>query len=377
MNAEPRGIYAQEHRLLRGARRVGLVSASGSTLTLAAVAALVCWVPVAIALNRAIARQGGSGSVEPFYSYFAMHVMCLLAIPLLIIGICTGMRLLTALLERFETSELVDAAGMADWHRMIHASARTRDLVLPWLFLGTFALMTLMARELPLQQELGVDAHGGFWFLHFVRPLYIALAACVLWRLLIFTLLAVRISRFDLKLVVTHPDRAGGVGFFEVVPLAFVPAILAVSCVFAAQSAHQILYHGASLAQMRIPVAGFSLVTAMLFLAPLLALSPMLRRARREGLKQYAALIARYGRAVHERWIEGRGTGSPMFEAPELGPATDIYDLYSRVRSMRTAPIGVGALACIVLPILLPMLAVVATRVPIGEILRDVLMSVV
>lgn len=377
MNAGPGGDYTHEHWLLRTARRARLVRGNGSTVPLAAVLALVCWVPVAVEFFLVHPAQPQAGAVEPFHSYFAMHVMCLLAIPLLVIGIGSGMRSLSGVLARFESSGLVDPAGAGAWHRLIDSNAQRRDRVLPWLFVGVFILMVLAAREWRIEAKFGEHAWQGIWFFHVARPLYSALAVCMLWRLLMVVRLAADISRLELKFVVTHPDRLGGMGFFQRVPVAFTPGILAISSVFAGQSAHQILYHGETLAQIRAPVIGYVLVMLALFLAPAFALFPMLRRTRREGLKQYSTLVARYGRDVHERWVQGRAVESPMLGASELGPATDVYSLYAGARNMKSAPIGRTALLAILLPIAAPLLAVIATQVPIRDILRDILKSVV
>jgi hypothetical protein len=40
-----------------------------------------------------------------------------------------------------------------------------------------------------------------------------------------------RLSRFDLQLVPTHPDRAAGLGFLERFPKAFGPVLFAISSV--------------------------------------------------------------------------------------------------------------------------------------------------
>lgn len=350
---------------------------NGSTVPLAIVLALACWVPVAVEFFLVERGQPQAATAEPFHAYFAMHVMCLLAIPLLVIGISSGMQSLSGLLARFETTGLIDPVDAGAWHQSIDANAQSRDRVLPWLFLAVFVLMALSAREWRIEAKYGEHAWQGFWFFHFARPLYSALAVCMLWRLLMVVRLAAHISSLDLKFVVTHPDRLGGMGFFQRVPVAFTPGILAISSVFAGQSAHRILYHGETLAQIRAPVVGYVVVMFVLFLAPAFALFPMLRRTRREGLKQYSALVARYGRNVHERWIQGRAIESSMLGAAELGPATDIYSLYEGARNMKSAPIGKTALLAILLPIAAPLLALVATQVPIRDILRDVLKSVV
>jgi hypothetical protein len=56
---------------------------------------------------------------------------------------------------------------------------------------------------------------GGWWLVYVARPIFIALLAVWLWRLILLFLLLKRIAALDLAIVPTHPDRSGGLGFTE------------------------------------------------------------------------------------------------------------------------------------------------------------------
>jgi hypothetical protein len=122
-------------------------------------------------------------------------------------------------------------------------------------------------------------------------------------------------------------------------------------------------------------------VPALLLLAPLFALAPALRSARREALPGYAALVAHQGRMVHRAWIAGDGPagpdGQPEIEPAGVGPIADAATMYEIVRSMRPLPIGKATLAGIAVPILVPFLAVVAVQIPVRELLMMIVKAVV
>jgi hypothetical protein len=101
-----------------------------------------------------------------------------------------------------------------------------------------------------------------------------------------------RIARLDLRLVPTHPDGAGGLGFLGLVPFAFSPVILAISAVIASHWAHQILYHGAHVLSFKLPLALFVAVMVVIFLGPFLVFAPPLGRLKRRSLLEYGALSA-------------------------------------------------------------------------------------
>ena len=80
---------------------------------------------------------------------------------------------------------------------------------------------------------------------------------------------------------------------------------------------------------------------------------------------------------MRRRWILRQPVADrEILKAPELGPVADTVSLFEAVKRMRWAPIGRQALGAIVLPAALPLLAVFALRIPVGEILMKLLHSV-
>jgi hypothetical protein len=119
-------------------------------------------------------------------------------------------------------------------------------------------------------------------------------------------------------------------------------------------------------------------VVTLVMLAPLLAFQPALARAKRRALADYGALVARHGRLVRERWIEGRDPqDAGLLEAPEIGPVADTIALYEAVERARTVPIGKRTLVEILVPLAVPMIAVAALQVPIGDMLLKLLKALV
>jgi hypothetical protein len=115
-------------------------------------------------------------------------------------------------------------------------------------------------------------------------------------------------------------------------------------------------------------VAAAGLLTAV-FVAPLAVLLGPMSRAKKRARLDYGALVARHGDAVHRRWIEGVAVDDPLLDAPEIGSAADAATLYEAVRRMKLVPLGLPALLGVLVPAVLPMLAVLAIEVPIGQLL--------
>jgi hypothetical protein len=110
---------------------------------------------------------------------------------------------------------------------------------------------------------------------------------------------------------------------------------------------------------------------------PLLAFAGPLKRAKKQALLDYGALVARHGRLVHERWIAGRVVSRPeILEAPELGPVADTAALYESVARMRQLPAGISAMAPVALAAALPIIAALALQMPVKDLMLKLLKAV-
>jgi hypothetical protein len=373
--------------LMRAQRAIGLAPREGLGVGRRALAlALVTWAPLAVwALVRGRALPGAVA--EPLLEHFGIHVRCLVAIPLFVIAEAVGNSVTQRLLPHFVHSGLVTAKDRERFVETLRGVARLRDASMPWVAIvalviaaATFAPSPASTHELVWDGDAAHQSFGfgAVWFAWVVRPVFTVLLLAWLWRACLVFLLCQRLARLDLALVPTHPDGAGGLGFLEGLPVAFAPVALGMSAVLASRWAHDVVYHGVHVASLRLPMAAFAVATVVVFLAPLLPWAGVLRRAKRQAELDYGALVARHGRDVRRRWILGEpAQDEPLLAAAELGPVADTSTLFEAVQRMRPAPIGRRALATILLPAALPLVSVLAIEVPVGELLKKVLTTLV
>jgi hypothetical protein len=119
-----------------------------------------------------------------------------------------------------------------------------------------------------------------------------------------------------------------------------------------------------------LPAAGGDLRGAGAHAVP--GAAPRLRaqagRAEPRSLLAYGALVGRHGRLVERRWLRGeRVDDHGLLSAPELGPVADTLTLYQAVAAFRAVPISRRTVLLVVAAAVLPMIPVVAIRVPIGQ----------
>ncbi len=370
-------------------RAVGLIPASGlGIVRRCLVFALVTWLPIAIwALYW---RRVFPGEIaEPLLQHFGVHVRCLLAIPLMVIAEIAGNLFPQSFVRYFVSSGLVPDDAKPRYVQILRSAERLRDAWPAWATILVIVVLVAMVNrdsthlhELVWAKEDGAGStslgFGGWWFLHVLRPLFAALLLVWVWRLVVCAVLLWRISRLDLNLVPTHPDRAGGLGFLGDFPLIFSPVIFASSAVIASRWGHEVLYHGVDVYSFAVPLAVYVSAMLILFLGPLVMFTRRLNHFRRRSLGEYGALVGQHGRLVRRRWIsEEPVTDTQLLQAAELGPVIDTVSMYEVVAEIRPVPIGKQALLAVVLPALVPMIPVVLIQIPLKEILLRLLKSLV
>jgi hypothetical protein len=368
-------------------RAVGLIPADGGLGVgrRALVLVLLTWVP--IVLWASLTDRALPGHVaEPLLQHFGVHARCLVAIPLFVVAEATFHAASRQIVPYFTSSGLVPPEDNSLFREAVRGAVALRDRSLPWMLIAGLVVGWIVARPIAADvhevlwatEETAPTVHlgfGGWWFLYVVRPIFTALLLAYLWRIVLLGVLLRRIAALPLSIVPSHPDRMGGLAFLERVPLALSPGVLAISAVLASRWGHDVAFHGVELLALAMPAAMLLVTLAALVLAPLLAFSGPLRRARWQAQLDYGAVVGEHGRRVRRKWIlrEPVDDREELLSAPELGPVADTVALYEAVERMRAIPIGTQALAGVLVPAVLPLVAVVAIRIPIKDMLLTIL----
>jgi hypothetical protein len=370
-------------------RRLGLIPANGLGIVRRAIFwSMVAWLPTIIwaffsgLLTRHVTN-------EPLLGHFGIHVRFLVGVPLLIIAGGVVHSAMYRLLPQFVTAGIVPTQELPRLRHIVSNISNLRSASIPWLIIFSLvAARATVGDVLHHAHEIewavtgaGANARFGFgawWFLYVGRPIYLTLQLAWIWRVILIFLLFQRIAGLKLSLIPTHPDRAGGLGFLAGFPGAFAPIMLATTVVLAGMFAHDVVYHGVSVQSLYGEMGTLVAILILLFLSPMLAFSCILARARRRALLDYGALVSRHGRLVHQRWIDKQNIlEDRVLDAPELGPLADVATMYELVKDMRSIPLAKSSVTPLVLAAAIPMLAVLAIQIPIGDLLETLLRALV
>ncbi len=93
---------------------------------------------------------------------------------------------------------------------------------------------------------------AGWWFGCVSLPVFQFILLRWYFRLFIWARFLWQVSRIDLRLVPTHPDRAGGLGFLSSITYAFAPLLAGQGVLLAGVIANKIFYAGAKLTDFKL-----------------------------------------------------------------------------------------------------------------------------
>jgi hypothetical protein len=257
-------------------------------------------------------------------------------------------------------------------------AARWRDGWLPEAV--CLALSVLWSLAWPHSQVYGSsgaynpgDTLAGQWYWGVCLPVFRFLMLRWVWRLGLWTYFLWRVSRLPLHLVPTHPDRAAGLGFLEVVQGHFSLLVLAISLALSASFAEELIVRTMSFESLYAAVALMLAGDAVLFLGPLLVFMPALWACHVKGLAEYTEFAQKYVSGFDRKWLAERASPEePLLGTPDLQSLADLSNSVAIVREMRLVPASTRLAALLAIPALLPMLPLLLIKYPIAELLKMV-----
>jgi hypothetical protein len=191
-----------------------------------------------------------------------------------------------------------------------------------------------------------------------------------LWRLALWCFFLWRLSRLELRLVPTHPDRVGGLGYLEVVHAEFVPLVLAISATQSASLAQEMASGRTTFDSIYPGVAFILLADAVLFIGPLCIFSCKLWQCWVKGLSDYGALAGRYVNEFDRKWLgAGAAAGAPLLGTADIQSLADLGNGVSIVRYMRFVPASQRVLIPLTVAALVPLLPLLLFKYPIADLL--------
>jgi hypothetical protein len=354
-----------------------VLTGRGSFARVGVLVAIVTWVPLLVL--TAIEGTLVSGRAIPASQSLGMHTRLLVSIPLFFLAEYLFMRRASEVVRGMRQAQIVAARDLT---RLFSAWRRTDGLWNSWVTAAALAAFTAISIYAGLRVDVStaastwrttLDGHlalAGWWYTLVSLPLFQFLLWRWVWRFLVWGWLLWQISRMDLHLLPTHPDRVAGLGPFGVAHGDLAPVGCAITALFAASFAEQIMFGGATLKEFVVPAAGIVATTSAMLIAPLAFFSDRLLEAKQRGLLEYGALGAHYTRRFDAKWIRGAATSDEaLLGTADLQSLADLGNSFAVIGSMRLVPIAWSQVVMIVVFAAAPMLTLVLFEFPLEQLI--------
>jgi hypothetical protein len=212
---------------------------------------------------------------------------------------------------------------------------------------------------------------AGIWYAYVSLPVFQFLLLRWYFRIFIWARFLWQVSRIDLKLIPTHPDRVGGLEFLSHAAFAFVPLSMAHGVLLAALIANRIFYLGSGLLDFKIEIAVVLIFLLCLVFGPLVVFARQLAEAKRTGLREYGTLAERYVREFDDKWLRGGAPADePFVGSGDVQSLADLANSFDVVRTMRLAPITREAVVQLLVATLAPIAPLALTMMSLEDLLK-------
>jgi len=344
---------------------------------------LLCWLPLFLLAAFEGQLLGGSARV-PFLFDVEVHVRFLLAIPLLIAAELVVHRRMLPLLQQFMERKLIPESETSRFDAAVSSSFRLRNSVIAEVIL--MVIVYGLGIMIIWRQFIALDAAtwyatpsaegtqlslAGKWYGYVSLPIFQFLLVRWYFRVIIWARFLWKVSRIDLQLIPTHPDRVGGLGFLSNIVYAFGLLAAAHGVLLAGPLANRILFVGDKLPAYLLEIAVVVMFLLCAVLGPLLVFAPQLARAKRVGLREYGTLAQRYVRDFDTKWLRGGASSDEQFVGTgDIQSLADLANSFEVVRTMRLAPFSKEAVAQLVFATLAPIAPLLLSMMPLEELLK-------
>lgn len=340
----------------------------------------IVWVPLLLLCLVEGTLLGGVPI--PFIGDIETHVRFLLVVPLFIVAELFVHLRMRGIVAQFIERRLVPEASLERFRAALQAAVRLRNsmgtellilvIILPLNYYMRGDVLVLDSTTWYARIENGGSTMtlAGLWFLWVSNPIYQFLLFRWYFRLFIWARFLWQVSRIDLDLIPTHPDRNAGLGFLGVSAFALSPLLTAHGAALAGLLANSIFYEGATLTDFKLEIMALVVFLMLIVLGPLCVFAPKILAAKRTGLREYGQFTAEYMREFDRRWLRSADRdGEALLGTGDIQSLADIGNAFSVIKEIKAFPFGRDTFVRLIAAILVPFVPLLLTLMPLEALL--------
>ena len=349
------------------------------------VISLFTWLPLLV-LSVLSGDAAGGGSKVPFFYDIDVHVRFLVALPLLLVAELLVHQRIRLTVAQFVERGIVPTQARPAFEGIIGSAMRLRNsmvievlLIVLVLTGGHYLWSSQVTLEAATWYAAVVDGQhrftpAGYWYAYASIPVFQFLLLRWYFRIFIWAQFLWQVSRLDLHLVPTHPDRSAGLGFLGGSTAAFMPLLLAQGALVAGQIANHIFYEGQTLLDFKPEIVAAVVLLLLVVLGPLCVFGPRLAQAKRQGLLEYGSLASRYVDEFDQKWLRGAApSDEQLVGSGDIQSLNDLAGSFEVVNSMRPFPFSKTIVLQTAIAVLAPVLPLALTLISLEDMVKRLL----
>ena len=351
---------------------------------MAALVALT-WLPLLLLSLREGLAFGHQVRIPLLYD-LATYGRFMLCLPLLVVAEMVIDPAIRLSVRQFVEAGIVQNEMLPKFDGVLTGIRRLRDAKIPELVLLALAFLpvfrfqhewTAGAASSWHTTAKGVTA-AGWWFATISTPLLQFIVYRWAFRYFVWCALLRRVSRLDLLLMPTHPDRAAGLNFLSITQQRFGILFCALGFSFAGRIANRLVFEGAQIQSFQSLMIGFVVLSLIVSLLPLALLTPKLMMVRWKGLLEYGRLANAYTQDFDRKWVHRTAgtTGEPLLGTSDIQSLADMGNSFGFVNAMLIAPINKALVLQLAAQAALPLVPVILIGTPAPELIKAVIKMV-
>lgn len=344
--------------------------------------AMFAWLPLLL-LSILNGQAWGDSLNLPFIEDLDVHIRFLVALPILIFAELLVHQRISIVVKEFQERKLIPDSEINKFHNAISSALRLRNS-----FIAEIAIVVLIygiGYQLVWDQTAGLDSSAwysnqalekgnislaGIWFRYLSLPVFQFLFVRWYYRIFIWARFLFQVSKIKLRLLPTHPDDVGGLGFLANSIFAFMPLAFAHGVLMAGLISNHIFQEGAMLLDFKVLIIVVVVLVVCLIILPLFFFSSQLSEAKRKGSMEYGRFASQFVKEFDDRWLKKKGTGDDARMGHDIQSLADLANSFNVVEKMQFAPITKSNFIMLVVVTIAPVLPLVLTMMPLSELVK-------
>jgi hypothetical protein len=332
-------------------------------------AVAVTWLPI---MAFGLINEHLKGQPEPLLHHAATHVRLLVAAPVFLFIDTMFPRTCRVILSQLAFKNFIPETAEPTFDRILRRATGLANSWVPEALLMTISIGLGICAFLGLVPASGIHTRGHrtpaeLWYILTDWPFVQFLLWRALWRWVIWVRILFGLSRIQLDLVSTHPDRRGGISFLRLPSVGYCAFLLfAVASMLCAEWGDRLTWDR-SLRGFLPLLALFASAGGLIAFGPLLAFAPQLFRVRRQGILDCGARACDEGRRFQRRASNGRSIEDPAASI-EVSALCDVGVVYREaVDRLQIVLVDRRDVVALLIATLLPVLPMMLFRVPMED----------